>query len=220
MHHQPSFVSHLLAATAFAATLFSTTGASAQVVIFEENFNNGSLGKFTGSGAASQAWGAAYLNGCFGCSPGAIVSNPIDSRGFTALKLSYDRAVSGLDYGEYGAVGYSVDGSTWTAVEYLTSGSGRVSFNLPEEVANQPALRLRFRVAASLASEYASVDNVVLEGASLPPNPGGGYQKGPDPTAALSPRHRCLCPNQPPTASAEAPSTTPQALQDRSPRWR
>lgn len=182
MHQQFRVVPRLLAA---AALCFGAVGASAQVVVFEENFSNG-LGQFTGSGVASQAGGAAYLNGCFGCTPGAIVSAPIDTRGFTALKLSYDRTVSGLDFGEYGAVGYSVDGSTWKAVEYLTSGSGRVSFSLPDEAAGQAALRLRFRVAASLPAEYLKVDNVVLEGTAQPPAPGGsGYQKGPEPTAAL-----------------------------------
>lgn len=181
MYQQSRALSCLLAAVAISAASFAATDVSAQVVIFEENFNSGNLGKFTGSGFASEARGAAYLNGCFGCTPGAIVSNPIDTRDFTSLKLSYDRTVSGIDLGEFGAVGYSVDGNNWKAIEYLSSGSGRVTFSLPEEAAGQSALRLRFRVWANLSTEYLAVDSVVLEGTLG----GNDYKKGPEPTVAL-----------------------------------
>ena len=181
MYQQSRALSCLLAAVAISAASFAATDVSAQVVIFEENFNSGNLGKFTGSGFASEARGAAYLNGCFGCTPGAIVSNPIDTRDFTSLKLSYDRTVSRIDLGEFGAVGYSVDGNNWKAIEYLSSGSGRVTFSLPEEAAGQSALRLRFRVWANLSTEYLAVDSVVLEGTLG----GNDYKKGPEPTVAL-----------------------------------
>lgn len=167
---------------ALAAGALLATAAQAQAVLFQENFGSG-LGQFTATGTVGTGTGAAVIQGCYGCTDGAIVSRTISTAGHTGIRLSYDRQTSGLDSGEYGVSAYLVSGGTWTAIENITSASGRVTLTLPAAVENQSSVQLRFRVSASLSSETLTIDNVVLEG--TPTSSGGsGAQKGPDPTVA------------------------------------
>ena len=178
-----------------AALLFCSFGAQAQVAIFQESFATG-LGTFTAVGTVSTSTGAARLQGCYGCTDAAITSGAINTQGFSALSLSFERVTSALDSGEAGTAEYSINGTTWTAVEATrVATAGRVSFNLPASAAGQAALRVRFRINASLSSETYTVDNVQLTatpgdtgtpGTDTPPESGTNPNaKGPAPTAAL-----------------------------------
>jgi hypothetical protein len=165
---------HVVKAAWLAGGLLLSMAAQAQTVIFDETFSTG-LGKFTSGGSVSTSSGAARLNGCYGCTDGSITSNAISTVGFTGLKLSFDRSTYGLDSGESGIAEFSTNGSTYTAVESIRTASGRVTFNLPSSAEGQSNLRIRFRINASLSSEYYTVDNIRLEGTSgttEPPPPG------------------------------------------------
>ena len=164
--------------------------AHAQTVVFQESFTGG-LGQFTSSGSVTVGNSGASMAGSFGGTDGSVISIPINTQGFTSLTLSYDRVTSGLDSGEAGIAEYTVNGSTFTAVESIRTASGRVSFNLAQAATNQTALRLRFRISASLSSESYAVDNIRLEGVNgepppppPPPPPPTGFQRGPDPTVS------------------------------------
>lgn len=177
-------------ATLATALLFSSFAAHAQVAVFQENFSSG-LGSFSATGTVSTSSGAARLQGCYGCTDGAITSSPISTQGFTNLTLSFDRVTSGLNVGEGGTAAFSTDGVNWTELETTrVTTTGRVSFNLPASAAGQSALRLRFSIDASLSSETYTVDNIQLTGTVGTGGGDGGtganpYAKGPDPPTAL-----------------------------------
>jgi dienelactone hydrolase len=175
--------SHVAKAALVAGGLLLSMAAQAQVAVFEESFSTG-LGKFTAAGSVSTSSGAARLDGCYGCTDGAITSNTISTVGFTGLKLSFDRSTYGLDSGEAGIAEFSTNGSTYTVIESIRTASGRVTFNLPTSAQNQSSLRLRFRINASLSSENYTVDNIRLEGTSSDDG-GNSYAKGPDPTKSM-----------------------------------
>lgn len=171
----------VLKAGLFAGALLCSFGAYAQVAVFQENFSAG-LGGFTAAGTVNTSSGAARLEGCYGCTDGAITSGAINTVGFSNLSLSFDRVTSGLNSGEAGIAEFSINGSTWTAIESAPSGStGLATFSLPATAAGQSALRLRFRINASLSSETYTVDNIQLVGTS---GTGGTnpFAKGPNPT--------------------------------------
>lgn len=165
------------------AGLMLSIAAQAQTAIFQESFASG-LGQFTATGTVTTTGGAAALKGCYGCTDGALVSPAISTVGFSSLKLSYDRTTTGLDAGEYGEVAYTVNGTTWTVLESVMNASGHISFNLPAAAANQAALKLRFRLNASLNTELFTIDNVLLEGTGSGGTGSNPYAKGPDPTTA------------------------------------
>ena len=173
--------SHLAKAVLVTGGLLLSMAAQAQVVVFEEAFGAG-LGKFTSVGSVNTSSANARMSGSYS-TDGAITSIAISTVGFTALKLSFDRTTSGLDYGESGIAEFSTNGSTYTAVESIRTASGRITFNLPTSAQNQSGLRLRFRVNANSSTETNTVDNIRLEGTS-----GGGttnpFAKGPAPTKA------------------------------------
>lgn len=177
-------LARLINAGLFAGALLSSFAAHAQTAIFQESFSSG-LGNFTATGSVSTSSGNARIEGCYGCTDGAITSAPVSTVGFTGLSVSFDRVTSGLDTGEYGFAEYSTNGSTWTTLESTRATSnGRVTFNLPTAAENQTALRLRFRIDASLSSETYTVDNIQVTGTS---GTGGTnpYAKGPNPTTAM-----------------------------------
>lgn len=153
------------------AMLFGLPQAFAQTTIYEESFSNG-LGSFSGSGRVYTGSYGVRLRG--GGSPDAeISSSVIDTRGYTDLTLSYNRATSGLDYYEWFAVSYSVNGGPFTALEANRSASGRAVFRLPQGAAGQGVV-LRFLLNASSFFEYVDIDNIVLEGTAS----GGGDGDG------------------------------------------
>jgi len=174
---------HVAKAALVAGGMLLSMAAQAQVAIFDETFSAG-LGTFTAAGSVVTSSGAARIDGCYGCTDGAITSTAISTVGFTGLRLSFDRVTSGLDSGEAGIAEFSTNGSTYTAVESIRTASGRVTFNLPASAENQSGLRLRFRINASLSSETYTVDNIRLEGASGTGGGGGTnpFEKGPAPT--------------------------------------
>src|SRR5712671_3824653 len=163
--------------------------ADAQTVVFQENFNNG-LGQFTSAGTVTTGASGASMAGSSN-TDGSITSAAINTQGFTSLALSFDRTTTGLDSGEAGIAEFTVNGTSFTAIESVRTASGHISFNLGTAAENQTALRLRFRVNASLSSETYVVDNIQLAGVSgspppppPPPPPPGGFQRGPDPTVS------------------------------------
>lgn len=157
------------------AFAFAAHSVQAQTVAFEERFDGG-LGQFAATGSVYPGSDGVRLAGSLSSSKGTITSNPIDTRGFSSLTLTFTRSTSGLDVGESGTASVSVNGGTFTAIESVRSASGSTSVALPAAAANQASVRLRFAVAASSAFENYTVDDVVLTGrrADDPPPTGGG----------------------------------------------
>lgn len=185
-HEKPSSLTSV-ALAGVSLALFSTF-AHADVLL-QENFD-GNLGQFSSSGSVTVTTSGARMAGSFGGTDGAITSPAISTVGFTGLSLSYTRTTTGLDSGEGGFLEYSTNGTTFTSLGSTQSASGPVTVALPAAVENQAALRLRWRVNASLSSEYYTVDTILLEGTggtSCEPNcppTGNPYQRGPAPTVS------------------------------------
>jgi dienelactone hydrolase len=175
-----------LAHAALAAALLAGAAqtASAQTVLFQESFNSG-LGSFTNAGSVTTSSAGARLAGSFGGTDGSITSGAISTVGFTGITLTWTRSTTGLDSGEAGIAEFSTNGSTYTAIESAQTLSGSRTVALPSSAAGINGLRLRFRINASLSSEYYTVDEIRLTGTT-----GGGdpdpsdnpLQRGPDPT--------------------------------------
>src|SRR5258705_12187055 len=100
------------ACTPFRAALLAlgvalaSASASAQTVLFQENFDNG-LGQFTATGSVTTSTAGARMAG--GSSDGVITSSGINTQGFTAITLSFNRVTSGLDTAEAGIAPLPVD---------------------------------------------------------------------------------------------------------------
>jgi len=168
----------LIGRSAFFGLLITTAVASNAAVLLQENFD-GSLGQFTSVGTVSVTTSGARMAGSFGGTDGAITSPAVSTVGFTGLSLSYTRTTTGLDYGEAGILEYSTDGTTYTSLGSTQSASGSTTVALPTATENQAALRLRWRVNASLSTEYHTVDTILLQGTggggcepNCPPIPG------------------------------------------------
>lgn len=165
------------------------TNVAHAAVVFQENFD-GNLGQFTSVGSVTVTTSGARMAGSFGGTDGAITSPAISTVGYTALSLSFTRSTTGLDSGEAGYLEYSTNGTTYTVIGSTQNASGPVTVTLPVALENQAALRLRWRVDASLSSEYYTVDSILLEGTggtggcepNCPPT-GNPLQRGPAPTA-------------------------------------
>lgn len=176
--YQGAFVSLL-----FGVGLMAASAVSRADVLFQENFGSG-LGQFSSLGDVATGTYGARMYGCYGCQDGTIVSVPISTVGYSDIKVTFTRSSSGLDTGEYGIAEWSSNGSTYTVMESSRSVSGATTFNLPTGAAGQSGLRLRFRVDASLSSEYYTVDTITVEGTSTGTGGGGGVQIGPNPTTS------------------------------------
>ena len=182
----------------FAGFSFAIFSAAAHAdVLLQENFDS-SLGQFTSVGTVTVTTTGARMAGSFGGTDGAITSRAISTVGFTALNVSYTRTTTGLDSGEAGILEYSTNGSTYVSLGSAQTASGPVTVALPVAAENQAGLRLRWRVNASLSSEYFTVDTILLQGTGgtscepncepdpCPPNcpPTNPYQRGPAPTTS------------------------------------
>lgn len=170
-----------------AGILLASFAANADV-LFQEDFNAG-LGQFTSGGDVTVTSSGARMQGCYGCTDGSITSGAISTVGFNTISLTFTRSTTGLDSGEAGIAEFSTNGSTWTTLESVRTASGARTVALPSTAAGQSALRIRFRINASLSSEYYTVDGVRVEGTpdgtpctDCPPT--GETAIGPDPTTA------------------------------------
>jgi len=141
-------------------------------VLFQENFDGG-LGGFTGGGTVTTGTYGARMNGCYGCTDGSIRSSAISTTGFSNIALTFTRSSSGLDSGEAGIAEFSTNGSTYTAIESSRTATGTSTLALPQGAAGQATLYLRFRINASLSSEYYTVDSIRVDGTrdGTPPPP-------------------------------------------------
>jgi len=161
-----------LGALAVATLGFGSLAAQAQSVIFQENFDNG-LGRFTAVGSVSTTAGNALIRGSLNGTDGAITSASISTVGFSNLSLSFDRTTNALDAGEAGIAEVSVNGGAFTTVESVRTASGRATFPLGANAANQAAVVLRFRINSNSVFENYTVDNITLTGVGAgAPNPG------------------------------------------------
>lgn len=207
MHHDRRYRAGLLAAL---AVLLLAQTAQAQTVLFSEDFEGG-LGAFSAQGNVFTATVFNGTNGIRlrgGSNDGVITSPPISTEGFSEITLFFERATDGtLDFGEFGIAEVSVDGgATFAVVEATQGGAAAVSIPLGAAAADQAAVVLRFRIAASSFFEDIEVDNVVLEGVSSgdpgpdpdpdpdpgpdpdpdpEPEPDNPFARGPDPTEAI-----------------------------------
>lgn len=189
---------------ALGASFLSVSALSHAAVIFQENFATG-LGSFTsvGSVTTNAAYGVRMF-GTFGGTDGAITSPVIDTTHFTAITLRYNRSTTGLDFGENGIVEYSVNGGQTYQLASNVLGNGATTFALPAEAAGKAALRVRFRVNASAANEYLTVDDFSVEGTSTgtPPPPTNPPPTNPPPAASCDTNPLCRGP-EPTVASLE-----------------
>lgn len=142
------------------------------VVLFQENFDNG-LGSFTSAGSVTTGTSGARMAGSFGGTDGRITSAAFSTVGQGNLTLTFTRSTSGLDTGEAGIVEFSTNGTTYTVLESVQTASGTRTIVLPATAANQSAVRLRFRINASLSSESYTVDSIRVEALTEQPPPGG-----------------------------------------------
>lgn len=141
--------------------------ATAQETLFEEDFTSGA-GQFTVQGSVYTTGGNARLRG--GSSAGILISNTIDTTGYSNLTLSFDRTTEGLDFGETGRASVSVNGGTFTVLEALQNASGRITLDLGSS-ADNASIQIAFRIDASSFYEVYTIDNVVIEGDTDTPPP-------------------------------------------------
>ena len=106
------------------------------------------------------------------------MTNPIDMTPYGSAELTFDWYIeSGFDSGEYLALDFSPDGSTWTEIERLRGNVDQENTWHNETIDIDPAyltggFKIRFRAYVSGSREDANVDNVQLFATSLavPPN--------------------------------------------------
>ena len=92
------------------------------------------------------------------------LEHAIDASGRANIVLSYARATSGYDGGEFLTVDW-FDGSGWTVLE-ATNATGFVtqSFSLGAAADGNPNLRIRFSASANRNNEVSLLDDVVVSG--------------------------------------------------------
>lgn len=163
---------HRLAQTVLAAAAALLATSVHADVLLDQNFGTG-LGSFTSSGTVTTSTAGARMQGCYGCTDGAIRSAAINTVGYMNLTLQFSRSSSGLDTGEAGIVEFSTDGSSYTVLESSRTVSGPATFALPTTAAGRSTLYLRFRVNASTSSETYTVANARIEGTKTDNPPTG-----------------------------------------------
>jgi hypothetical protein len=101
------------------------------------------------------------------------LAQPIDMSPYGSAQLTFDWFIeSGLDSGEYLALDFSNDGSTWTEIERLSGNVDAENTWHNESIDVDPVYltagyQLRFRAKMSGSREDANVDNVRLMATSL-----------------------------------------------------
>ncbi|HEM47213.1 MAG TPA: hypothetical protein ENO23_09260, partial [Alphaproteobacteria bacterium] len=128
------------------AVAWATGSAQAQVVLFADGFESGTLsaGGWSASGDASISTSA--YEGSYSAlidDSGAFV-NVVDTTGHAGITLEYARYTYGYDFGEALVVEWSTDGSSWTVVEQYTGGWALNQAALPAQADDQATLYLRF----------------------------------------------------------------------------
>lgn len=162
-----------LAMTILGVSALLLSAVSQADVLFEETFSSG-LGQFTSAGSVTITTSGARMAGSFGGTDGRITSTAISTVGFDTITLTFTRSTTGLDSGEAGIAEFSTNGTTYTVLESVQTASGARTVTLPASAANQSALRLRFRINASLSSEYYTVDSIRVDGTTGGGGGGGG----------------------------------------------
>lgn len=145
-----------------AASLAVSSSPALAAVLAEQAFATG-LGPYAASGSVSTGSYGARLRG--GSGPGRLTGPAIDTAGYGRLRLTIERATSGLDVGEAATITATIAGQTRT-LESTASASGTAVFELG--TVSGP-VALQFAVSASNALETFTVARVRLEGEPVPP---------------------------------------------------
>lgn len=156
--HRPAAACAALALLAFAPALSAA-------VLADQSFASG-LGAYAAVGSVSTGSYGARLRG--GSSPGRLSGPPIDTAGHTRLRLTVQRATSGLDSGESARITATVGGQS-RLLETTSSASGEAVFELGD--APGP-VSVAFAVEASSPLETLTIASVRLEGDPAGPCPG------------------------------------------------
>src|SRR5262245_19012553 len=123
----------------------ATVSTAHAAVIFQENFANGP-GQFTATARAFADANGARLRG--GAGNQTLTSRSISTTGFTNIRLSFDRATTGLDANEPGIAAVSINGGAFTTLESTTNATGRRTIALAANAAGG-AIVVRFSLNAS-----------------------------------------------------------------------
>ena len=141
---------------------------SGPVVVFADGFESGNLtagGWVAQNADASASATAAFAGGWGGrLQRKTFIERAISTVGLAGIELSYVRRTAGLENNEWLRAEWW-DGASWRTLE-STRDTGFVSrtWTLPAAAANNPALRIRFRIQANRTDEVGYVDQVSLMG--------------------------------------------------------
>jgi hypothetical protein len=134
--------------------------------LLSEDFESGTLSAGWSTTGNIQVHGNAANTGSFGARlrRTSSLEHAIDASGRANIVLSYARATSGYDGGEFLTVDW-FDGSGWTVLE-ATNATGFVtqSFSLGAAADGNPNLRIRFSASANRNNEVSLLDDVVVSG--------------------------------------------------------
>ncbi|CAN7435618.1 DUF3237 family protein [Rhizobacter sp. LjRoot28] len=145
-----------------AAFLMASSQPALTAVLAEQAFATG-LGPYAASGSVSTGSYGARLRG--GSGPGRLTGPAIDTTGHGRLRVTVERATSGLDAGEAATITATIAGQTRT-LESTASASGAAVFELGDVTG---PVALQFTVNASNALETFTVARLRLEGEPTPP---------------------------------------------------
>jgi dienelactone hydrolase len=155
-----------------AGFLLAASHAQAQVVIFQDGFESGTIsaGGWTSSGAQTVD-GVAY-SGSYAAridDTGGL-QKIVDTTGFDSVSLEFAWYTYGYDSGETLSALWSLDGSSWNVIDTHASGWAFNEVTLPAGAANQPALYIAFYSNANGFYERFRIDDVAVIGAGSPTN--------------------------------------------------
>ena len=144
-----------------------TTESLALNLPWSDDFESGDLvtGGWTTSGSASASSKAEYT-GIYGAQlkGSAWMEKAISTAGFTSIHVKYARKTGGLDSGEYLYAEYH-DGTQWNELEATQASSWASQDKTCGASANNNAnFKVRFRLNANRANEYAYIDDVEITG--------------------------------------------------------
>jgi hypothetical protein len=141
-------------------------GGGGSTDLLSEDFESGTLSAGWSTTGNIQVHGNAANTGSFGARlrRTSSLEHAIDASGRANIVLSYARATSGYDGGEFLTVDW-FDGSGWTVLE-ATNATGFVtqSFSLGAAADGNPNLRIRFSTSANRNNEVSLLDDVVVSG--------------------------------------------------------
>ena len=164
------------------AMSFAISSVSASTV-FSYDFNEGSLSTWTVTNVdvlPNSPWTSTetYAEARPGASSqrgDTILSRTISTLDFQNIVVKYNRQIGGgFESSDNFTASWSVDGVSFTTLEYVTSPSGADSsfqsktFSIPASANDNANFQLKFECNTNAADEFCKVDDVAVEGNIIP----------------------------------------------------